>query len=54
MKKDRRPRLSPDGLPIDATAWLREDWESLHRAIEAVKREVSARHKEPQEEAKKR
>lgn len=41
--KDRKPRLTVDGLPIDARDWLVQDWIDLHEAIEKVKRNV-ARH----------
>lgn len=38
------PRLSRDGLPLDARDWTAEDWRDLHKAIETVKRKVKARH----------
>jgi hypothetical protein len=40
-----KPRLSPDGLPIDARDWTEEDWRDLHVAIERIKARVAARHK---------
>ncbi len=45
-RKDRHPRLTPDGLPIDAREWTRADWQDLHEAMEKVKRIVGKRHKE--------
>lgn len=38
------PKLTRDGLPVDANDWTAADWQDLHEAIEAVKRKVRARH----------
>lgn len=43
----KKRTLSRDGLPIDAKAWTREDWQDLHEAIERVKRNVRERHARP-------
>ena len=49
MKKDRHPRLSRDGLPVDAKVWTVADWRTLHLHLEAVKRKVAARHRDEEE-----
>jgi hypothetical protein len=44
--KKKVRRLNVDGLPIDAKDWTEADWRDLHEAIERVKRNVAARHRQ--------
>ena len=53
MKKNRKPRLTEDNLPIDAKEWTEDDWRTLHVHLEAIKKEVAERHKEPAESERK-
>jgi hypothetical protein len=39
-------QYTADGLPRDARNWWPEDWASLHRHLEAARREIAERHKE--------
>ena len=39
-------RKSPEGLPIDAREWLREDWQDLYVAMETIKARIAARHRQ--------
>ena len=38
------PKLTKDGLPVDAKDWTAADWQDLHEAMESVKRKVAKRH----------
>jgi len=44
VKKNRKPRLNRDGLPIDGRDWIPADWQDLHEAMEAAKRTIKERH----------
>ncbi len=43
--KDRKPRLTRDGLPVDPREWTVTDWKDLHEAVEKVRRLIAARHR---------
>jgi hypothetical protein len=43
-KRLKKAGLSRDGLPLDPNDWSREDWEDLHRTLEAFKGRARRRH----------
>lgn len=45
------PKLTREGVPVDAKDWTVADWKDLHEAIESVKRKIAERHdgREPHE-----
>lgn len=46
LRREHAVRFTEDGLPRDAKDWAVADWCNLHRAMEAVKAKIRARHKE--------
>ena len=44
MKKNRKPRLTADGLPIDGREWVAADWSDLFHAMERAKKLIRGRH----------
>ena len=51
MKKNRKPRLTEDGLPRDGREWLPADWQDLHEAMEEAKRLIRERHANDERES---
>lgn len=42
--KNRKSRLTEDGLPRDGREWRVEDWATLFHGLEAIKRKIRERH----------
>lgn len=47
MTTNRKPRLSPDGVPIDGKDWTAADWADLYAATEQARQQIAARHRVP-------
>ena len=46
LRREHARTHTEDGVPRDAREWTEVDWATLHRHMEAVRREVGDRHKE--------
>jgi hypothetical protein len=46
MATKAKPRLTADGVPVDANDWLEADWIDMHYTLERLKHRIAARHRE--------
>lgn len=44
-RKRQAKQFTPDGLPRNANDYSVDDWRTIHTHLEAIKREIAARHR---------
>lgn len=44
-RREKKSKLTWEGIPIDPKAWTEQDWRELHEAMKAVMEKIAARHR---------